>query len=90
MVSGDNCSVLESEFGITLAQFISWNPEINSQCTSSLYDCQGLWWLTIFSLLQARILSSEFRYAHDTGYSKSRDTADVRCGSIASLALEDI
>ncbi|KAM5541623.1 hypothetical protein V8D89_004813 [Ganoderma adspersum] len=34
VVSGDNCSVLESEFGITLAQFINWNPEINSQCTN--------------------------------------------------------
>ena len=31
VASGDNCSVIDTKFGITLAQFIKWNPEINSQ-----------------------------------------------------------
>uniref|UniRef100_A0A8H7XNW2 LysM domain-containing protein n=1 Tax=Psilocybe cubensis TaxID=181762 RepID=A0A8H7XNW2_PSICU len=34
VVSGDSCSVIEAKFGITLAQFTTWNPEINSQCTN--------------------------------------------------------
>lgn len=34
VVSGDSCAVIESEFNVTLAQFISFNPEINSQCTN--------------------------------------------------------
>ncbi|KAJ2988304.1 hypothetical protein NUW54_g9156 [Trametes sanguinea] len=34
VMSGDNCSVIAQEFGITLAQFIQWNPEIDSQCTN--------------------------------------------------------
>ncbi|PIL32555.1 hypothetical protein GSI_05258 [Ganoderma sinense ZZ0214-1] len=34
VVSGDNCSVIESKFSITLTQFTTWNPEINSQCTN--------------------------------------------------------
>ncbi|KAI0364300.1 hypothetical protein BV20DRAFT_1029986 [Pilatotrama ljubarskyi] len=34
VVSGDNCSVIDSKFGITLSQFIKWNPEINDQCTN--------------------------------------------------------
>lgn len=32
VASGDNCGVIDTKFGITLAQFIKWNPEINSQC----------------------------------------------------------
>ena len=28
--SGDSCDAIESEFGITAAQFSSWNPSINS------------------------------------------------------------
>ncbi|KAI0364298.1 hypothetical protein BV20DRAFT_1125711 [Pilatotrama ljubarskyi] len=34
VVSGDNCGTIDSKFGITLAQFIKWNPEINAQCTN--------------------------------------------------------
>ncbi|TFK91429.1 carbohydrate-binding module family 50 protein [Polyporus arcularius HHB13444] len=34
VASGDNCGVIDTKFGITLAQFIKWNPEINSQCTN--------------------------------------------------------
>ncbi|VDC05352.1 unnamed protein product [Peniophora sp. CBMAI 1063] len=34
VASGDNCSVIDTKFGITLAQFTKWNPEINSACTN--------------------------------------------------------
>jgi LysM repeat protein len=30
--SGDSCSGIESEFGVTFAQFYSWNPAIGSNC----------------------------------------------------------
>ncbi|CCM00582.1 uncharacterized protein FIBRA_02618 [Fibroporia radiculosa] len=32
--SGDSCGGIESNFNITLTQFIAWNPEVNSQCTN--------------------------------------------------------
>ncbi|KAI2720884.1 hypothetical protein CBS147332_4124 [Penicillium roqueforti] len=34
--SGDDCSTMEAEFGVTLAQLYAWNPSIGSTCT-------GLW-----------------------------------------------
>ncbi|KAF5329714.1 hypothetical protein D9619_009152 [Psilocybe cf. subviscida] len=34
VVSGDSCATVESKFNLTLAQFITFNPEINSQCTN--------------------------------------------------------
>lgn len=34
VVSGDSCSAIESKFSITLTQFTTWNPEINTQCTN--------------------------------------------------------
>ncbi|RDX41745.1 hypothetical protein OH76DRAFT_1411835 [Lentinus brumalis] len=34
VVSGDTCAVIDTKFRITLAKFIQWNPEINSQCTN--------------------------------------------------------
>ncbi|KAI0714387.1 hypothetical protein C8T65DRAFT_644159 [Cerioporus squamosus] len=34
VVSGDTCEVIDNKFGITLAKFIQWNPEIDSQCTN--------------------------------------------------------
>lgn len=34
VMSGDNCSVIDAKFGITLAKFIKWNPEINAACTN--------------------------------------------------------
>ncbi|PPQ88423.1 hypothetical protein CVT25_011225 [Psilocybe cyanescens] len=33
-VSGDFCFKIETQFDITLAQFLEWNPEINSDCTN--------------------------------------------------------
>ena len=48
MVSGDNCSVIESKFGITMTQFTTWNPEINSDCTSSIIRPVVAVWLTPF------------------------------------------
>ncbi|KAF8193652.1 hypothetical protein BJ912DRAFT_959969 [Pholiota molesta] len=33
-VSGDFCFKIETQFSITLAQFLEWNPEINSDCTN--------------------------------------------------------
>ncbi|KAI1164550.1 hypothetical protein F5B18DRAFT_650627 [Nemania serpens] len=34
--AGDTCDKIRSDFGnvFTLAQFYSWNPEVNSQCTN--------------------------------------------------------
>ncbi|KAJ5653870.1 hypothetical protein N7490_000873 [Penicillium lividum] len=32
VVSGDDCSSILTEFGITLAQFYAWNPSIGSTC----------------------------------------------------------
>ncbi|KAJ7502450.1 hypothetical protein B0H11DRAFT_1988665 [Mycena galericulata] len=34
VASGDGCGTIESKFNLTLAQFISMNPEINSGCTN--------------------------------------------------------
>ncbi|KAH9480415.1 LysM domain-containing protein [Psilocybe cubensis] len=34
VVSGDSCSAIESNYDITFTQLITWNPEINSQCTN--------------------------------------------------------
>ncbi|KAH7925017.1 hypothetical protein BV22DRAFT_1129366 [Leucogyrophana mollusca] len=34
VVSGDTCYLIEGEYGITDAQFLAWNPEINSGCTN--------------------------------------------------------
>ncbi|KAF9559712.1 hypothetical protein CPC08DRAFT_637416, partial [Agrocybe pediades] len=34
VISGDSCSAIDSQFGITLAQFITMNPEVNSGCTN--------------------------------------------------------
>ncbi|KAJ7491814.1 hypothetical protein B0H11DRAFT_2007939 [Mycena galericulata] len=36
VVSGDECASIESTFGITLAQLIAMNPELNSGCTNLL------------------------------------------------------
>jgi len=36
IVSGDSCGAIESQFGITLSQFLTWNPEVNAQCTNIL------------------------------------------------------
>ncbi|KAF8966665.1 hypothetical protein BDZ97DRAFT_1917471 [Flammula alnicola] len=33
-VSGDFCFKIQTQFNITLAQFLEWNPEINSGCTN--------------------------------------------------------
>ncbi|KAJ6096606.1 hypothetical protein N7486_007352 [Penicillium sp. IBT 16267x] len=35
--SGDTCDTIIAEFGITLAQFIAWNPAVSSNCTSGLW-----------------------------------------------------
>ena len=34
LTSGDDCSTIETEFGITLAQFYQWNPSVAAQCTN--------------------------------------------------------
>ncbi|KAI0350482.1 hypothetical protein OH77DRAFT_1069072 [Trametes cingulata] len=39
VVSGDNCGTIDSKFGITLSQFIKWNPEINAQCEYRRLAC---------------------------------------------------
>ncbi|KAJ5720928.1 uncharacterized protein N7483_008862 [Penicillium malachiteum] len=35
--SNDTCDTIIAEFGITLAQFIAWNPAVSSDCTSGLW-----------------------------------------------------
>ncbi|CAG7962411.1 unnamed protein product [Penicillium salamii] len=32
--SGDDCSTMETEFGVTLAQLFEWNPSIGKTCTN--------------------------------------------------------
>ncbi|PCG89476.1 hypothetical protein PENOC_106380 [Penicillium occitanis (nom. inval.)] len=32
--SGDDCSTIETEFGVTLAELYAWNPSIGSSCTN--------------------------------------------------------
>lgn len=34
--SGDNCVLIEQEYGITLAQLQAWNPSVNGNCTNLL------------------------------------------------------
>ncbi|KAF9465228.1 hypothetical protein BDZ94DRAFT_1281595 [Collybia nuda] len=34
VVSGDTCSAIDTEFGLTLVQFIAMNPEISSTCNN--------------------------------------------------------
>ncbi|KAL6695657.1 hypothetical protein J3F84DRAFT_348976 [Trichoderma pleuroticola] len=31
---GDSCPAIESEFGISMSQFIAWNPSVNTGCTN--------------------------------------------------------
>lgn len=35
--NGDSCATVESQFGITLAQFLSWNPAVSSDCTTNFW-----------------------------------------------------
>ena len=36
VISGDTCSLIETSYGITFAQFQSWNPQIDAQCSNLL------------------------------------------------------
>ncbi|TQV97383.1 LysM domain-containing protein [Cordyceps javanica] len=36
VVSGDYCAKIESQFNITMAEFQSWNPQMNNDCTNLL------------------------------------------------------
>ncbi|KAJ7207185.1 LysM domain protein [Mycena pura] len=38
IVSGDSCGAMETQFGITMAQLLAWNPQLNSGCTNLLLD----------------------------------------------------
>ncbi|OIW22890.1 hypothetical protein CONLIGDRAFT_719454 [Coniochaeta ligniaria NRRL 30616] len=35
--SGDTCATVESKFGITLAQFLAWNPAVSSDCSTNFW-----------------------------------------------------
>ncbi|KAH0531134.1 hypothetical protein TsFJ059_000005, partial [Trichoderma semiorbis] len=37
VVSGDTCATIESAFGITLAQFLAWNPAVSSDCSENFW-----------------------------------------------------
>ncbi|PNP56833.1 hypothetical protein THARTR1_03131 [Trichoderma harzianum] len=42
---GDSCPAIESEFGISMSQFIAWNPSVNTGCTNIIagyYYCVGV------------------------------------------------
>ncbi|KAL5087856.1 hypothetical protein Trisim1_007507 [Trichoderma cf. simile WF8] len=42
---GDSCPAIESEFGISMSQFITWNPSVNTGCTNIIagyYYCVGV------------------------------------------------
>ncbi|KAH7919458.1 hypothetical protein BV22DRAFT_859494 [Leucogyrophana mollusca] len=34
VVSGDTCDLIEGEYDITATQLLTWNPEINTDCTN--------------------------------------------------------
>jgi hypothetical protein len=34
---GDDCGTVATKFGITIAQFLAWNPAISSDCTSGFW-----------------------------------------------------
>ncbi|KAJ6549608.1 hypothetical protein DFH09DRAFT_1366804 [Mycena vulgaris] len=36
VVSGDTCASMDATFNITLADFLRWNPEVNTACTNIL------------------------------------------------------
>ncbi|KAF7797813.1 hypothetical protein EIP86_009019 [Pleurotus ostreatoroseus] len=38
IVSGDSCTAIESNFGITINQFVAWNPEVNVQSPGTNID----------------------------------------------------
>ncbi|KAK9646497.1 hypothetical protein HCH54_005237 [Aspergillus fumigatus] len=38
IVSGDTCSLLQTEFGITFTQLRTWNPQIDESCSNLLLD----------------------------------------------------
>ncbi|RLL93315.1 hypothetical protein CFD26_102048 [Aspergillus turcosus] len=38
VVSGDDCSTIETKFAISLAEFYAWNPSIGSTCTNLWLD----------------------------------------------------
>lgn len=43
--SGDGCAAIASKFGISLANFYSWNPAVKTDCSAlwaSVYVCVGL------------------------------------------------
>jgi LysM repeat protein len=35
---GDSCTAIESEFGISLSQFIAWNPAVNTGMSHSMFS----------------------------------------------------
>ncbi len=35
VIAGDSCSVVESKFGISHAQFLAWNPSVSEDCTTN-------------------------------------------------------
>ncbi|OJJ50278.1 hypothetical protein ASPZODRAFT_13364 [Penicilliopsis zonata CBS 506.65] len=34
VLSGDTCAAIASKFGITINEFISWNPDVGLQCAN--------------------------------------------------------
>ncbi|KAK0666031.1 hypothetical protein QBC41DRAFT_339383 [Cercophora samala] len=43
--SGDTCAVIAAANGISIAQFLSWNPEVNAGCTNlwlNYFVCTGV------------------------------------------------
>ncbi|OIW29067.1 hypothetical protein CONLIGDRAFT_655072 [Coniochaeta ligniaria NRRL 30616] len=41
--SGDTCEVIEAKYGISLAQFLSWNQSVHQCHLTHLPDCNNLW-----------------------------------------------
>lgn len=37
VVSGDSCWSIQQEYGITLAQFLSWNPSVSEDCAINFW-----------------------------------------------------
>ncbi len=37
VVANDDCSTVEKAFGITLDQFLAWNPAVSSDCSQNFW-----------------------------------------------------
>jgi LysM repeat protein len=71
VISGDSCYSVETTFGITHAQFLSWNPAVSSDCTQNFWVgdsyCVGIGSGTPVSTTSSSSMSTARKTAATTG-----------------------